>query len=130
MKEIKQLKLEGISVNHIELTPAIEKYVRSRIQKLSKIVQHMEPATIRVEVGKPSTQRKKGADLFYAELQATIQDMTFRANRNDTNVYKAIEKARDDLHQQILKWKKKGRSIQRKNGAITKRLLRSDHDGM
>ncbi len=121
------MKIEGIFANNTELTPAIEKYMRSRIEKLSKIVQNMDPATIRAEIGKPSTRPRKGGDVFYAELHATIQDKDFRANKTDLNVYKAIEKVKSDMHQQIIRWKKKEQTTQRKKGMLLKKQLRSDH---
>jgi len=120
------MKLEGISANNIELTSDIEEYVRMRIQKLSKIVQRMEPASIRVEVGKPLSRRRREGDLFYAELTASIQGKNFHSNKTDLSVFRAVEKARSDMHQKIIKWKKKERGAQRKQGAIIKRLLRSD----
>ena len=120
------MKLEGITGNNIELTPAIEEYMRTRIQKLSKIVQNMEPATIRAEVGEPLSQRGKGENVFYAELNATIQDEDFRGHRTDPNVFKAIEKVRVDMYRQIIRWKTKGRSEQRKMEVTIKRLSQSD----
>ncbi len=122
------MNIEEISGNNIELTTSIEDYARKRIQKLAKIVQNQKPATMRVEVGKPSSQYRKGADVFYTDLTAQIQDKQFRVRKSDSSVYKAIEKARVDMHQQILKWKKKERSVQRKMGMLAKEILRSGHD--
>ena len=119
------MKLEEIVVNNIELTPEIEKYLRARVQKLSKIVMNMKPASIRAEVGQPTSVHKRGEELFYAELRASLQAHEFLARKNAPNVYRAIENARHDIHQQIITWKKKQRSAQRKEGALIKRLLRS-----
>ncbi|MBT5808550.1 hypothetical protein HOI18_04730 [Candidatus Uhrbacteria bacterium] len=122
------MKLEGIFANNIELTPSIEAHVMKRVLKLARIVQKQKPASIRVEVGKPSSQRRKGEDIFYVEFKAVIQDKHFRVRKDDVNIYKAIEKVRVDMHQQIIKWKKRGRSVQRKKGMLAKRMLRSGFD--
>jgi ribosomal subunit interface protein len=119
------MKLEKISWSNVEPTSAVEEYVRMRIQKLSKIVQKMEPATIQAEVGKPLSRRKKEGDLFYVELHASIQGKDFHVSKTDLIVYRAVERARSDMHQQIIRWKKKERSLQKKQGALIKRMLRS-----
>ncbi|HJN85311.1 MAG TPA: ribosome-associated translation inhibitor RaiA [Patescibacteria group bacterium] len=119
------MKLEGISGNNIEVTPSIKEYTQTRIEKLSKIVMNMEPATVRVEVGKPSEQYRKGEDVFYAEFTATVQDQNFSAKRTDPSVFKAIDKVRVDMYRQIITWKKKGRSAKRKDEVITKQMLRA-----
>jgi ribosomal subunit interface protein len=122
------MKLEGILGKNIDLTPAIEKRVRTRVQKLSKIVKRMEPASIRAEVGKPSAHHRKGEDVFYAELNASIQGKDFHSSKTEPDLYKAIEKVRDDMYQQIISWKKKERQAKRKGGAMIKRLLRFNSD--
>ncbi len=122
------MKFEGIIGNNIELTPEIEKYMRTRIQKLSKIVQNMEPATMRAEVSGPSLHRGKGKNDFSVGLTAKIQDKDFHARATNPNVYKAIEKVRSDMYQQITRWKNKERGAQRKKQMMIKKLLRSAPD--
>ncbi|NQV12417.1 ribosome-associated translation inhibitor RaiA [Candidatus Uhrbacteria bacterium] len=122
------MKIESISGNNIELTPGMEEYVRTRIEKLSKIVQSMEPAVIRAEVGEPSSQRRKGEHLFYAELSATIKDKDFHAIKTGQSVFKAMERVRVDMYQQIIRWKTKERVTQRKQEVMDKKLLRSAPD--
>ncbi len=122
------MKLEGILGKNIELTPAIEKRVRTRVQKLAKIVKRMEPATIRAEVGKPSAHHKKGKDVFYAELNANIKGQDFHSSKSEPDLYKAIEKVRDDMYQQIITWKRRTQSNERKQGSRLKRFLRMSSD--
>ncbi len=122
------MKLEGILGKNIELTPAIEKRVQTRVSKLAKIVKRMEPATIRVEVGKPSAHHKKGEDVFYAEFNANIQGQEFHSSKSEPDLYKAIEKVRDDMYQQIITWKRKAQSKERKHGSRLKRFLRMSSD--
>ncbi|MBT4856864.1 hypothetical protein HON52_01620 [Candidatus Uhrbacteria bacterium] len=119
------MKLQGITVKEIELTPAIEEYVLKRVAKLSKICQKEKSATIRVELGERPSQHRGVGDSFYAELDVTIKDQHFNVKKHNPNIYRAIEKARVDMHQKIIKWKKKDLSTQRKNGAEIKKFLRS-----
>ena len=122
------MKIEGIDGINFELTPVVEKYMQARIAKLARIVQRMKQVSIHARVGKPTAHRRKGEETFFAELNMMIEEKKFTSNRTDPNIYKAMEKARVDMHQQVMKWKKVKRGEQRKNGAITKRFLRS-HDG-
>ena len=119
------MKLENIIWSNVEPTPAIEEYVQTRIQKLSKIVQNMESATMHVEIGKPLLRRKREGEVFYVEFTASIQGVDFHTSARHPSVFRALEKTRNDMHQKIMRWKNKERSTQRKQGAITKRLLRS-----
>lgn len=118
------MKIDGILANNIDLTPAIEKRVQTRVAKLGKLVKRYEPATIAVEVGKPSNHHKKGQDVFYAEFRVTLNGKDFYSNKSEPDLYKAIEKVRDDMYQQINRWKKKEVSQRRKEGGRIKRMMR------
>ncbi|MBI2476562.1 ribosome-associated translation inhibitor RaiA [Candidatus Uhrbacteria bacterium] len=120
------MKIEGIYAKNIELTPAIERRVTSRLQKIAKIVKRLEPASIKAEVGMVSPHHQKGDDLFYAELHATIQGQEFHASKNEADLYKAIEKVRDDFYRQVVAWKERTIGRERKGRALFKRLLRRD----
>jgi ribosomal subunit interface protein len=121
------MKLEGITAKNMELTPAIEACVLKRIAKLQKIVQKQKPATIRVEVGKPPSQRGKKEGLFYAEFNAIVQDQHFNVKKVDLSIYKAIETVRASMHQQIMKWKKRELGAERKRGILRKQMLQSGY---
>ena len=118
------MKIDGILTKNIDLTPAIEKRVRTRVAKLAKLTKRFKQSTIAVEVGKPSQHHRKGPDEYYAEFHAKIDGKDFYANKTEGDLYKAIEKVRDDMYQQINKWKKRELSQARREGSRIKRLLR------
>lgn len=118
------MKIDGIKATNIELTEAIERRVTSRIEKLAKLTKRMQPASVAVEVGKPSQHHNKGEDVYYAELQVHVAGKDFYSNKKEPDLYKAIEKVRDDMHRQINSWKKKEMSQRRREGSRLKRMLR------
>ena len=118
------MKIEGIYANGIELTPTIEKRIASRVAKLAKLTKRMEPATVAVEVGKPSGHHKKGPDVFYAEFRVKAGEQEFFSSKKEADLHKAIEKVRDDMYQQIHKWKKKQVTDRKKQGRAIKDFLR------
>lgn len=118
------MKIENIFAKNIELTPAIEERVRTRVIKLAKLTKRLEPVSIKVEVGKPSQHHNKGDDVFYAEFSVSVAGMDFYSSKSEPDLYKAIEKVRDDMVRQIVTWKRKEQSQQRRGGSMLKRLMR------
>lgn len=98
-----------------------------RITKLSKIVQRYPSATIRVELGEEVSRYRRRAGGCYAEFSVVIEGDSFRTYKTDVTTYKAIEKARVDMHQKIVKWKKRKQTDQRKKELLAKKMLRFRH---
>lgn len=118
------MKIESIFAKNMELTPAIEERVRTRIAKLAKLTKRLQPVSIKVEVGKPSQHHMKGDDVYYAEFSVQVPGMDFYSSKSEPDLYKAIEKVRDDMYQQIVTWKRKEQSQGRRGGSKLKRWLR------
>ena len=118
------MKIDGILTKNIDLTPAIEKRVKTRVAKLAKLTKRYGDVSVAVEVGKPSQHHRKGPDEFYAELHVKVDGKDFYSNKTGPDLYKAIEKVRDDMYQQLNRWKKKSLSQARKEGSRIKRMLR------
>jgi ribosomal subunit interface protein len=119
------MKLEVVTANNIEVTPEIDEYLRARVDKLSKLVTKMPSASLQAEIGQPKSPYRKGAEIFYAEFKVSLPGNEFTTHKEASNIYKAIESARNETHRRIVTWKKRQRTEQRKNGAIRKQFLRS-----
>jgi ribosomal subunit interface protein len=122
------MQIEAIVTDSIEFTPAMEAYLMKRIAKLSKIVQRYPSATIRIELGEEVSRYRKRTGGCYARFFVVIEGDSFRTNKTDVTLYKAIERARVDMHQKIVKWKKRKQTSQRQKEMLAKKMLRFKHD--
>jgi len=117
------MKIEKILGTNIDLTPAIEAHINKRIAPLSKLVKRLQPASVAVEVGKPSEHHNKG-NVFYAEFNADIQGEVFHATAEAEDLYAAIDKVQKEFKRQIVDWRKKQKSVGTRAGRSFKKFLR------
>lgn len=107
----------------MELTDAIRGRVEKRVATLAKLVKRVQPATVDVEVGKPSGHHKKG-DVYYAEMNANVKGEHMRAESTSDDLYKAIDEVQKELRRQILSWRKKQNRKVKEDGKAFKNFLR------
>jgi len=117
------MKIDKIQGVNMELTEAIEGYLDKRIKVLSKLVKRIEPASLSVDVGKPSEHHNKGG-VYYAEFTADINGNVFKASENADDLYAAIDKVQASIKRQIVDWKKKDKTRNLKQGRRFKDLFR------
>ena len=107
----------------MELTEAIDAYVRNRVDGLAKLVKRLQPAHVSIEVGKPSEHHQKG-DVFMAEFHAQVMGHEFHATATTDNLYKAIDAVQEELRRQINDWRKREHSVGRRAARSFKKFLR------
>lgn len=107
---------------NIELTPAIESHINKRIAPIGKLVKRLQPASVAVEVGKPSDHHNKG-NVFYAEFNADIQGEVFHASAEAEDLYAAIDKVQKEFKRQIIDWRKRQKSVGTRAGRSFKKFL-------
>jgi putative sigma-54 modulation protein len=90
----------------IDLTPAIEEYVNKKIEGLEKFYDQIIRA--HVVVGLESHHHTKG-DVFMAECKVEVPGKDLFAIKNESTLYKAIDKIRDYLEHELKKHKMKQR---------------------
>lgn len=97
--EIKKLK-----ATNLELTEAIENYVREKIGMLEKFLQHIDlPQSARIEIGKTGEHHKKGK-IFFAEVNLELPYKMLRATFEAEDLYEAIDRVKEELEREILKY--------------------------
>lgn len=104
-----------INITHrgVELTPAISEYVEEKMSSLSKYEDHLEK--IDVEVGVTTHHHQKG-DIFFCKVAASVHGDIVRIEREEADLYKAIDKVRDHLRVELSERKEKIRDrAQRSN---------------
>jgi len=94
-----QIKITG---RGIELTDAIRDYTEKKINGLSKFYYNIIRAD--VVVGVESHHHLKG-DIFLAECRLYVPGKDVFASKNEKTLYKAIDKIRDYLEQELKKHK-------------------------
>lgn len=107
------------------LTPSVEDYVQKKIKTLEKFLKNFNQETIKfeVEVGRTTYHHRSG-DIFRAEINLSLGGRLLRAESEQDDLFAAIDEVRDDLEQEIKKFKAKkdtifirgARSIKKKFG--------------
>ncbi len=91
---------------NLELTEAIKDYATEKLGKIATILDGVEPADVRLDLGKPSNHHHKG-DIFRAEVNLQIPGAVLRAESETIDLYAAIDEMTDRLRAQVVKWKDK-----------------------
>lgn len=104
-----------IYAKNIELTPAIKSYAEEKIGSIGKFLGEADNDLVeaRIEIGKPSMHHREGS-VFYAEVNLKLGGNLLRATHEDYDLYTAIDKVRDEIENQIKKFKEKRTDLSRK----------------
>ena len=96
-----------VKATNFNLTPAIDRYIESSLGSLKKMVKSFgEPVETRVEVGRSTYHHKKG-NVFFAEVNLRIGKRLLRAKAEAFSLYAALDDVRDELRQELYKFKGK-----------------------
>lgn len=107
----------NIKATNMELTSAVSDYVNKKIESIDKFVSEYQDVNIYVEVGKTTNHHKQG-DHFKAEFNVDIDGEKFFTDSEKSDLYKAIDDAKDQLIK-IIKNGKKRKSTLFKRGAMS-----------
>ena len=114
----------NIKATGIDLTSAIEEYVRKRLEGLKKLLadENMSPL-FDVEVGKTTEHHKKG-EYFCAETNVRSAKGNFRAVAEEADLYAAIDEMKEDLERQLVEKKDRGQTLLRRGARSIKKMLK------
>jgi len=95
-----------------EITPNIQDYVQKKMETLERFLKSFGEGKMiaEVELGK-STGRQKSGEIFRAEINLNLGGKMFRAESEQEDLLAAIDEVRDDLEQEIKKFKEKKETI-------------------
>ena len=105
---------------HTELTPALTAYIKEKLEPVGKLLRSLErrsESQLAVEVGKTTRHHRKGP-VFRAEANLKIGGTMLRGEANEEDIRKAIDVLKDELKQEIIRFKEK-------NAAQSRRRSRS-----
>jgi len=105
-----EIKIKG---TNLELTPAIENYIQEKMSMLDKFLGKQQVINADFEVAMTTKHHLKG-EIFRAEVNLNLPGQMLRVEKTEKDLYKAIDKVKDHLAQQIVK--RKNKLIDKKRG--------------
>lgn len=102
----------NIKATNIELTPAIETYVQTKVDMLEKYLGKLSVLNCDFEVEKAVGSQNKG-EIFRAEMNLQIPRELLRVEKTESDLYKAIDKVKDHMESRIINYKEKLRDKRR-----------------
>ena len=102
----------NIKATNLELTPAINDYIQTKIDMLEKYLGDMQVVNCDFEVEKAVGGQNKG-EIFRAEINLQIPRELLRVDKTEANLYKAIDKVKDHVEEMIISYKEKLRDKKR-----------------
>lgn len=108
----------------LELTESLQTYIAEKIGGLEHFLGAADGAVdALVEVGRSTHHHRKG-DVFFARVNIHIGGKTLRSEASSGDPRAAIDLVRDELHDEILKFKGKHETLFRRGARSLKKLLR------
>jgi putative sigma-54 modulation protein len=93
-----------IHAENIELNAPLRTFIEEKMSDLDRTVSRLGEYSARVEVGIPSQHHNTGP-IFYAEVNLKTPSHLFRAEATHHDLHAAIVDVKDDLKNQIAKFK-------------------------
>lgn len=92
-----------ISGHHLELTPAIRQYVKTKLERITRHFDHVIDIAVILGVEKPSEKDKRQR----AEVNLRLRGNLIHVESFAQDLYAAIDMLIDKLDRQVLKYKSK-----------------------
>jgi len=112
-----------IKATNMELTSAISSYVNKKAEAIERFVPEGEEVIISVEVGKTTKHHKQG-DYFKAEFDVSLNGENFFTDSEKSDLYKAIDDAKDELIKRIKNNKKRKNTLFKRGAVSIKKMLK------
>ncbi len=112
-----------IKATGIELTPAIRAYVEEKVAHVDKLIPASDTtAHADVEVGQ-TTKHHQSGNVFRTEINLVSKQGSFRIEIEEADLYASIDRAKDELMDEIRDRKDKKVSLVRRGQRLFKRML-------
>ncbi len=102
-----------LKATNLELTEALRAYAEEKISSLEKY--YPEVMRARVELERTTRHHHKGGDLWRAEANVQAPKHLFRAEAEAQDIYAAIDALKDELKDELHRWKEKHSARQRRS---------------
>ena len=114
-----------IKTTNLKLTPEIEERIEEKINSVDKLLDDMDRNVIeaRVEIGRTTKHHQKG-DIFRAEVNLTLPGRLLRSVAEEWDLRTALDQVKNELQQEIKKYRGKKEAQYKRGARIAKRMLR------
>lgn len=112
----------NIKTKNLSLTPSLQDYINEKIGSLEKFITVSE---IFVEVEKETKHHRHG-EVFGAEAQIMLPGKSLVAKATSDDLLAAIVKVKDEMQQEIKKYKTKKMVSKRSGGRKAKEELKAE----
>lgn len=112
-----------IKTTNLDLTPSLNSYIEEKIGGLDKFLINSPSAEAFVEIARTTMHHKSGK-VFKAEVNLKLNGVNFRAEKEETDIRVAIDQVKDELQQEIKKFKGKKETLYKKGARLAKEKIR------
>lgn len=125
IRDYSKIMRKIIKTKDLNLTDAIEDYIEKKLASLEKFTSDFNQESIitEIEVGR-TTRHHQAGDIFRAEINLSINGKLFRVESERDDLYAAIDEVRDDLEQEIRKFKTKKETVYIRGARSLKKQFR------
>lgn len=108
---------------NLVLTSDINEYLNKKLDSLGKFIDLDDEAVVaQVEVGK-TTRHHQSGEIYRAEINIRADGKTFRAVSESTEILSAIDMMKDQITQELRRYKTKKLHFLRHSGQKVKKFL-------
>lgn len=104
----------NIKASRMELTDTIRDYFQEKMDMLDKYLGNVNVINCDVEVEKMAGDQHKGK-IFRAEVNLRVPKEILRVDKEEKDMYKAIDKVKDHMEMMIKKYKEKAIAKKRRS---------------
>lgn len=112
----------NVKATNMELTEALTEYVNKKIASIEKFIT-ADAASGHIEIGK-TTQHHKQGEVFKAEYDLVINGKNFYSVAEKTDLYTAIDSAKEELVRQITRTKDKKQTLYKRGASSVKKMIK------
>lgn len=111
-----------MKATNLELTDSISAHVAERVESLGRMLRRWgDEAEAYVEIGRTTRHHRQG-EVYKAEMNLRFPGGLVRVVREETDIYMAIDRMRDEVLQELAKYKGKRRARFERGARIAKFL--------
>lgn len=112
-----------IKGTNLELTPEIYGYIKKKTISVERLANHFGSAVeAHIEVARTTRHHRKG-NILRAEITMHLPHKQMRAEATGDTIFEAIDKAKDELHNELERYKEKDIDTKKRGARKIKYLL-------
>lgn len=113
-----------LKATNITISPSLNEYIEKSIGSLNKLTSNLgSDIEMRVEVGRSTFHHNKG-EVFFAEANLKIGGQILRSRAESFTVQAAVDEVRDELRNEIYKFKGKRETVFRRGARSFAKMLK------